>query len=139
MNEIEPRDRRGTTDAKDAVDIDFVARRGEGGFNNLKGLSHELGRHQTLVADKDVVQRKVGLDKRSRILIGKVQVKEVSDPETGELGDMGGLKPASLIDPGCDLFGFKSHGFHYALSCGPNPIEFRSQEPESRREGGFTI
>jgi len=88
VNKIEPSHRWGTTDALDAVNVDLVAGGGKRLVNDVEGIPHKLGRHETLITNKDVVQRQVGLDEGQGIFIGKIEVEDVRDPELNELGDV---------------------------------------------------
>ena len=55
MDEIEPSDRWGTTDAGVTVNIDLVVRGGKRLVNDFNDLSHKLWRHETTIEYLDVV------------------------------------------------------------------------------------
>ena len=88
MDEIEPGDCWGTTDPLDAVNVDLVVRGEKRIVNDVKGITYKLGRHETLIANKDLVQRQVGFDKGHGIFIGKIKVEDVCDSELDEFRDM---------------------------------------------------
>ncbi len=55
VDEIEPGDGRRTADALVAVDVDLVARARERLGDDVHGLPHELGQHETSITDVKVV------------------------------------------------------------------------------------
>ena len=109
MDEIEPGDRRGTADALDAVDVDPLARGGERLVDELDGLPHELGQHETGITYEEVVQAEVGFDEGERILVGVIKVEDVRDSKVDQQGDILGQGPPALVDPRRDLSGFEGH------------------------------
>jgi hypothetical protein len=88
VDEIEPSDSWGTTDALDAMNVDLVARGGKRLVNDFNNLPHMLGRHETIITYIDVVQGDVGFDEGQRISIGKIKVEDVSDSKLDEFGDV---------------------------------------------------
>ena len=67
VDEIKPGDRRGATDAHDAMNVDLVGRGGERPVDDIHDLPDELGRHETVIPDRNVVQRDVGFSQGQRI------------------------------------------------------------------------
>ena len=110
MNEIEPGDRRRTTDAFDAVDVDFVAGGGKRLLDDVDGLPHKLGQHETGITYEEVVQAEVGFDEGERILVGVIKVEDVRDSKVDQQGDILRQGPPALVDLRRDLSGFEGHG-----------------------------
>ena len=116
MDKIEPSDSWGTIDALVAVNVDLVARARKRLVNDFNGIPNKLGRHETKITYKDVLQSDVGFDEWQGIFVGKVKVEDVSDSESDEFGDISRQYPATLVDLRCYLFGFEGHVGAYNIN-----------------------
>jgi hypothetical protein len=91
------------------VDVDPVARGGKRLVDELDGLPHELGQHETGITDEEVVQREASFDEGHGVFIGEIKVEDVGDSDLDELGNISRQRPATLIDLKCYLSGFEGH------------------------------
>jgi hypothetical protein len=91
------------------MNVDLVARRGERLINEAHNFPYLLGRHETGVAYIYMVHREEIFEKGRRIRIRQIEIEDVGDSESEELGDVLSPYPASLVDARSDLFGFKRH------------------------------
>jgi len=103
VDQIKPGDRRGAADPHDAVNVDLVGRGGKRPVDDIHDLPDELGRHETVIPHRNVVQCNVGFSQGQGICGGKIKVKDVGDPQLDEFRDVLSSQPAALVNSGCYL------------------------------------
>jgi len=109
VDEIKPGDRRGTADTLDAVNVDPVARGRKRLVDEVDGFPHELGQHETGIANEKVMQRELSFDEGHGIFIGEIKIEDVRDSDLDEPGNISRQRPAALVDLRCYLSGFEGH------------------------------